>query len=71
MIQRTGWKKGDPLPDNELWTWEMAEQYAKRHRKTLLRRGLRPVRGERGLFDPGEVRALFSQELHVGLRRAG
>jgi hypothetical protein len=30
------------------------------------------VRGERGLFDPREVRALFSQEFHgVGLRRAG
>lgn len=64
------WKKGDPLPDNERWTWEMVEQYSKRSRRTLQRRGL-PNDGEPGRFDPATVRRFFSRDFNnVGLRRA-
>lgn len=56
------WKAGDPLPDNELWTWAMVEQFAKRSRWTLRRKGLTHVPGMPGLFDPRDVRRLFSRD---------
>lgn len=53
------WKPGDTLPHDELWSWEMVEQFTKRHRRTLQRRGLPHIPGEPGLFDPATVRAFF------------
>lgn len=53
------WQPGDALPHDEIWTWAMVEQYSKRSRRTLQRRGLQHIPGEPGLFDPATVRAFF------------
>ena len=66
------WAPGEPLPEGELWTLAMVAQFAKRSIRTIQRRGVPQVPGERGLYDPAVVRAFFSREFQsVGSRASG
>lgn len=51
------WKRGDPLPEGELWTLAMTAQYLKKSEDTVRKSDCPRIPGRPLTFIPEEVKA--------------